>query len=131
MGRLDAAAIREEWRRSRATLAELLGSAPVLASVPGGYLSPSVVSEAATAGYFGLFTSEPVSRERISGGMSVLGRYAIWASTPATTAAAYARGDRRACARLRAEWTVKRLLKTVAPRPYETARRARARFPAR
>lgn len=127
MGRLSEPELAEEWTASRARLAELLGAPPALAAVPGGFLSPAVFATAAAAGYRVLMTSEPSRRPRVRDGLAVLGRYTIWASTPAPTAAAYARGDRRATGRLWLEWQAKGAAKRVSPRIYQALRRVRAR----
>jgi peptidoglycan/xylan/chitin deacetylase (PgdA/CDA1 family) len=127
MGRLERAEILEEWRRSRAVLAELLGTPPVAASVPGGFLSRNVVSAAAEAGFELLMTSEPTSRLRRYDGLAVAGRYTIWSTTPPHIAAAYARGAPAACARLWLEWNAKKLAKSVSPAAYQALRRVRAR----
>jgi peptidoglycan/xylan/chitin deacetylase (PgdA/CDA1 family) len=126
-GRLTRAEQLDEWRRSRERLAELLGEAPAGASVPGGFFTPSVAETAAQAGYRWLMTSEPESRLRAGWGLPVLGRYTIWAATPAARAAAYARGDRLARGRLWLEWNAKQRAKRISPRAFEALRRARAR----
>jgi peptidoglycan/xylan/chitin deacetylase (PgdA/CDA1 family) len=126
MGRLSEAELTEEWTRSRTALGEVLGERPLTASIPGGYLSPAVVSTAAAAGYELLFTSEPTARVYESG-VVVRGRYTIWASTPARVAAAYASGSRYARGRLWLEWNTKKLAKHVSPDAYQFLRRVRAR----
>lgn len=128
MGRLSPDQLLYEWSASRAALAAILGEPPRTASVPGGYLSAAVIATAAKAGYELLFTSEPTARVRRTP-LTVRGRYTIWASTPASTAAAYARGDAAACARLWLEWNAKKLGKRVAPAVYERARKLRAHLP--
>jgi peptidoglycan/xylan/chitin deacetylase (PgdA/CDA1 family) len=126
MGRLPGPEIEREWIGSRDRLAEILGSPPASAAIPGGYGGPAVVGAAAGAGYRVLMTSDPRGRIDRTGGMLVVGRYTIWSTTPPETAAAYARGDRRARARLRAEWKLKGLLKRASPGIYDVARRVRA-----
>ena len=118
MGRLSVEALQEEWTRSRAVIAELLGAEPRTASVPGGYLSPTVIAGAAAAGYEVLFTSEPTARAgRLPrAGLVVRGRYTIWATTPARVAAAYARGQR-----LRVRASVARVECQEAREAYEAA----------
>jgi peptidoglycan/xylan/chitin deacetylase (PgdA/CDA1 family) len=128
MARMSREQLREEWTRSRAVLAEILGSAPATASVPGGYLSQAVIAAAAAAGYELLFTSEPTARV-IRNGVVVRGRYTIWASTPARVAAAYALGRPLACGRLWLEWNAKKLAKRASPAVYERLRRLRAARP--
>lgn len=126
MGRLPAADIGREWKLSRERLGEVLGTPPASAALPGGYLSDAVVTEAARAGYVLLMTSQPTPRSRRQGGVIVQGRFTIWADTPASTAAAYARGARGARMRLSVEWTLKRAAKRMSPAGYERLRRLRA-----
>jgi len=125
MGRLTRKELDREWTQSRAAIGEVLGAPPRTASVPGGYLSRELVTAAAAAGYELLFTSEPTARVAQKG-LTVRGRYTIWASTPAHTAAAYARGERLACGRLWLEWNAKKLAKRVSPAAYQVLRRVRA-----
>jgi peptidoglycan/xylan/chitin deacetylase (PgdA/CDA1 family) len=126
MGRLDRAAIAHEWRQSRAVLAQILGQAPAQAAVPGGFLSPVVIEEAAAAGYEVLMTSQPTTKVTRMGKLAVMGRYTIWSTTSARQASGYACGERRTRARLWTEWQVKGLSKRMSPRAYELLRRVRA-----
>jgi peptidoglycan/xylan/chitin deacetylase (PgdA/CDA1 family) len=126
MGRLPRSELDREWITSRALLGEILGAAPRTASIPGGYLSAEVVAAAAAAGYELLFTSEPTARVQ-RGAITVRGRFTIWSSTPARVAAAYAGGDRAACARLWLEWNAKKLAKRTSPQIYQRLRGVRAR----
>jgi peptidoglycan/xylan/chitin deacetylase (PgdA/CDA1 family) len=125
MGRLDQKSIDREWVESRALLADVLGEPPDIASVPGGFVTPTVLDSASRAGYRILLTSEPRSRPRLAGSTLVLGRYSIWATTPAATAAKYARGDVLACWRLLLGWEVKTAAKQLSPTLYEKARHRR------
>ncbi len=122
MGTLSRAALAEEWGRSRAFLAEILGSAPTTAAVPGGFVSRAVIEEAARAGYTALMTSYPSSSSRSRHGIRVYGRYTIWASTPAARASAYARGGALARATLWLSWQAKNAPKRLSPRTYELVR---------
>lgn len=126
-GKLSYSEQLDEWRRSRDALAELLGEPPAGASVPGGFFTPTVAETAAEAGYEWLMTSEPESKVRLEWGIPVFGRYTIWATTPASRAAAYARGARLPRARLWLEWNAKQRAKRLSPRAFEAARRLRAR----
>lgn len=126
MGRLSAAELASEWAESRERLGDLLGVAPTLAAVPGGFLSRAVIDTAADAGYRVLLTSQPTLRMVRRGGLEVRGRYTIWASTPPATAAAFARADPVARARLWCEWSAKGLAKRVSPDVYQRLRRLRA-----
>jgi peptidoglycan/xylan/chitin deacetylase (PgdA/CDA1 family) len=128
MGKLSRAEIEREWRESRSLLTELLGTPPPTASVPGGFVSRTVIDCAAQAGYRLLMTSEPVSRIGRHDGLMVVGRYTIWATTPPATAAAYARGARAARMRLWVEWNAKGLVKRASPSVYQAVRRVRARW---
>lgn len=123
MGALDRAALAAEWRESRADLERVLGHAPEVAAVPGGFLSAEVIEEAASAGYRMLLTSQPTVRPRTHAGMVVRGRCTIWAATTPARAAAYARGDRRALASLWLAWQAKTAPKRVSPGAYEWVRR--------
>jgi peptidoglycan/xylan/chitin deacetylase (PgdA/CDA1 family) len=80
---LTAAQMSEEWRVSRDVLGGLLGEACVIASVPGGDISPAVVPRAAAAGLRYLFTSEPWLRPRRVDGCWALGRFAPKVTTAA------------------------------------------------
>lgn len=126
MGRLTPDRIKREWEDSAKVLGDLLGEPPWCASVPGGYLTDTVIDAAAAAGYRLLMTSEPTARERESGGMAVMGRYTIWNTTPGGQAAGYARGALLPRARLWIEWNAKRVPKRLSPRIYQALRRLRA-----
>lgn len=126
MGKLSRREIDDEWTRSRAILTDVLGAPPALASVPGGFLSNDVVNGAAAAGYHVLLTSEPVMRATRANGLLSIGRFTIWARTPAERVGAYARAERRALARTRLEWNIKKLAKTSSPNGYELLRRRMA-----
>jgi peptidoglycan/xylan/chitin deacetylase (PgdA/CDA1 family) len=128
MGKLSRREIEDEWTRSRAILTDVLGASPALASVPGGFLSNDVIIGAAAAGYRVLLTSEPVIRAIHAHGLLCIGRFTIWARTPAERVGAYARAERRALARTRLEWNLKKLAKTSSPNGYELLRR---RMPSR
>jgi hypothetical protein len=122
MGTLSRAELASEWQRSRASLAELLGAAPTIAAVPGGFVSRVVIEEAARAGYSDLMTSHPSSGARSLDGIRVHGRYTIWASTTAERASAYARGARLARATLWVSWQAKSAPKRLSPKVYELVR---------
>jgi peptidoglycan/xylan/chitin deacetylase (PgdA/CDA1 family) len=128
-GRLPPGDQLDEWRRSREALGAVLGDEPSGASVPGGLFTPTVAETAAEAGYEWLLTSEPESRVRRGWGLPVLGRYTIWATTPASRAAGYARGARLVRGRLWLEWNAKQRAKRISPRAFEAVRRLRARRP--
>jgi peptidoglycan/xylan/chitin deacetylase (PgdA/CDA1 family) len=126
MARLSPDALEREWSVSRAILGELLGAEPATASIPGGMLSNQVILAAARAGYRVLMTSEPTSKHREIDGLLTVGRYNIWATTPAGRAVAYARGAWPSRARLWLEWRAKAAAKRVSPAAYQRLRRLRA-----
>ncbi len=125
MGRLSRAELLREWQLSRETLAELIGEAPTSAAVPGGFLSSAVISTAAQAGYRLLMTSEPIRRTTVRDGMRVVGRYTIWAATPAATATAYVRGSWPARGRSWLAWRTKDAAKRISPAAYQRVRALR------
>ena len=129
MGELSGAELADEWRSSRAALSEILGAEPDSAAVPGGFLSPAVIDEAAKAGYGLLATSQPTVKPDTHKGMRVQGRFTIWSTTVPSRAAAYARGDRLALASLWLAWQAKSAPKRVSPKAYEALRRRWARAP--
>ena len=89
--------------------------------------SRTVVECAAEAGYRVLMTSEPTSRISRRNDLQCVGRYAIWATTPAARAAAYVRGARIPRAQLWLGWNVKKLAKRASSPLYERLRSARSR----
>lgn len=102
----------EEWHGSRAALEDLLGQPVRIASLPGGYLSPTVVSTAAEAGYTLLFTSEPTVTVTRSHGCMVAGRFTIRQRSPLQLASALVRSPwTRAVAW--AQWNAKSLAKPL------------------
>ena len=127
MARLSREELEFEWSTSRDILEELLGAPPSTASIPGGMISRNVVETAAGAGYRVLMTSEPVTTQRRANGLVTAGRFNIWNTTPASRAAAYARGAWRPRARLWLEWQAKSTTKRISPTIYQQIRRLRAR----
>ena len=93
LGMLDPKIIDREWQESSVRLGDILGTPPTIAAIPGGLLTTPLVESAARAGYRVLLTSEPRSTMRRVGPISVIGRFAIWSTTPAAMAAKYARGE--------------------------------------
>ena len=66
-----------EWRRSREALEDILGHSVEVASVPGGYFSPTVARAAREAGIRVLFTSEPVTSIEEGPDCTLVGRFTI------------------------------------------------------
>lgn len=118
MARYSREKLLAEWSESTAALADLLGEAVPIASVPGGYYSARVGEAAAAAGIGTLFTSEPCGRLAEAGGCTVLGRYAIFRQTPAAVAGGLVAGGSSYRYRQQLTWKAKKLLKRVAGRPY-------------
>ncbi len=125
MATLSPAELREEWKRSTETLAEILGQPAPVASVPGGYYSTEVARAAAEAGIRWLYNSEPVETVDEVDGCRILGRYAIHRGHTAGDAAAYAAGQSWICWRTRFWWDSKKLIKRAGPFYMAIARRLR------
>jgi peptidoglycan/xylan/chitin deacetylase (PgdA/CDA1 family) len=113
----------DEWTRSCAALAEILGTEVKIGSVPGGDCSPQVADAAARAGITTLFTSEPATEARHAFGLALVGRFTIQKWTTPDTAAALARGDRLACRRQAVVWTAKKISKRLGGDRYFRLRR--------
>jgi peptidoglycan/xylan/chitin deacetylase (PgdA/CDA1 family) len=122
MARLPIGRLRDEWHKSVAVLADMLGEPIRTASVPGGHSSRAVAREAARAGIRFLFTSEPIVRVRRVGDMMVIGRYVVQRSTPPEVAAAVAAGSPAPRFRQLALWATKRVAKTIGGATYLAAR---------
>lgn len=113
MAALTPDELQREWAESRNRLEEILGSAVSYGSIPGGYYSDAVAEAAAESGYRLLFTSEPRRQPWSHREVLLSGRFSIVRHTPAGVATALARGEMLSCARQRALWTAKKLLKRV------------------
>lgn len=110
--------MREEWRRSRCELEDVLGHDVRTASLPGGYFSSEVAVAAAESGVRVLFTSEPVVRPRLFGTCLVAGRLTVRPGRRAAAVAALSRGSTPAVWREWAAWNTKKLIKPVLGRAY-------------
>lgn len=111
MARCSPGQLRQEWSRSTAVLASILGGPVEAASIPGGFYSRAVALAAAQAGIRFLFTSEPVIRTWRVGNCLLLGRFSIPRGMPPQRTAALVRGRWRARLSAYAFWNVKKLLK--------------------
>jgi peptidoglycan/xylan/chitin deacetylase (PgdA/CDA1 family) len=121
---LPERALRDEWQRSVASLADLLGEEIQTASLPGGYYSTRVARAAAEAGIVALFTSEPVRRTQRVGECLVLGRFAVTAGTSAADAGRIAAGDSGPWLRAWLGWKVRGSAKALLGKRYERIRGA-------
>jgi peptidoglycan/xylan/chitin deacetylase (PgdA/CDA1 family) len=123
MSSLSRAALSEEWSRSVATLADVLGRPPVVASIPGGAYSPAVAETAGEAGIRVLFTSEPTSRPWRVGGVMCIGRFTLWRGMSANAALEFAQGRGLGRFRQRLAWDSKKILKRACGPVYRSVRR--------
>ena len=111
-----------EWRRSIQTLEDIMGTAVVTGSVPGGFYTAAVGEAAADAGLRVLFTSWPTTRCWTVRGCRIVGRYTLRRWSSARTAAALAAGDPMPRLSQWAWYRSLHLLRTVAGDRYTTLR---------
>ena len=111
-----------EWRQSLERLSSILGRKIELASVPGGLYSRAVGLAAARAGVKILFTSEPEQRLGRIKDITLVGRFSIVRSDKAEYAARLAGGDQWLCRKQWALWNTKKIIKSIAGKPYLWAR---------
>lgn len=123
MGHCPAAQLDDEWCRSRAVIADIIGRPVTSASVPGGDFAWPVAEAAAGAGFTELFTSEPTSHDRHAGGLRLHGRFTIRRWTTADTAAALATGRFLPCAMQALTWNARKAGKRLAGERYLQLRR--------
>jgi peptidoglycan/xylan/chitin deacetylase (PgdA/CDA1 family) len=105
--------MRHEWSDSRRRLADILGHAVTVGSVPGGYFSRAVAAAAASAGLTTLFTSEPTTSPLIVDGCRVLGRFTIRRGHPSDMACRFASTAPWARCGAWVGWNAKALVKPV------------------
>jgi peptidoglycan/xylan/chitin deacetylase (PgdA/CDA1 family) len=119
---LSESALREEWRASVESLADLLGGEIQCASVPGGYYTRRVARAAAEAGIAALFTSEPVRTPQYVGECLVVGRRSMRAGTSPVAASRIAAGHWWPWHREWVGWNIRRSAKAVLGDRYERLR---------
>ena len=124
LARMEPADVREEWRRSRAELEDILGEPVTAASVPRGYAPRWVLEAAAEEGLTDVFTSMPTRGVRAAGEARVHGRYAVVASTSQATVAALCRRSPLALGRAAAGWRARQLAKQALGPAYDRLRRS-------
>ena len=122
MSGCSAAQLDREWIESRDRLADLLGSAIVTASVPGGGYSRRVGASASAAGYRCLFTSEPVMRVAATGECLVMGRFTLRRDSTAALVREFVRGASWPRHRQWVTWNVRKALKAGGGSAYLAAR---------
>jgi peptidoglycan/xylan/chitin deacetylase (PgdA/CDA1 family) len=93
MAHLPWAEMLREWTESTSRLAQIVGHAVTVASVPGGYYSLRVAKAAAQAGIRTLFTSEPTTTVDRVEGCQVLGRYVVQRGMGPEWSAGFAAGE--------------------------------------
>jgi peptidoglycan/xylan/chitin deacetylase (PgdA/CDA1 family) len=123
MSSLSRDELRREWKGSVDALAEVLGTPPRVASIPGGAYSRTVAETAGDAGIHILFTSEPRERPWRVGDVTCFGRYILWRGMSPEAAAAFAqgRGMRRLAQRF--AWDAKKIVKVTCGPLYREFRR--------
>lgn len=122
MSQCSARELLREWEHSRHTLADVLGEAVSVGSVPGGFYSRRVAIAAANAGLLTLYTSEPTTREAQVGICRVLGRFAVHRETAPDDAAALVSGSGSARLQQWLSWNVKKAAKGLGGVGYLRAR---------
>lgn len=123
ISQLPAAALDAEWRDSVARLSDVLGTRVDVASIPGGFYSPTVAASAFDSGIRYLFTSEPTTRVVRRGEAWLIGRYALQRGMGAEAAAAFAQGTGIARQRQWLLWNLKKPAKRWAGPAYRWLRR--------
>ena len=123
MAACSPAQLAREWRLSVERLAEVLGSKPSVASIPGGWYSRPVAEAAAEAGLRYLFTSEPTPRAWQVGRVMCLGRYTIWRGMPPEAAVAFGLGRGLWPLRQQVGWALKKAAKRLLGARYTDLRR--------
>ena len=103
----------DEWQRSLAVLAEILGEKVTVASVPGGFYSRQIAETAAESGIKILFTSEPVQRIVYVDGCAVIGRFSVKRGMSAVVPVEFVQGNLSRRLRQYAYWNVKKLAKAA------------------
>lgn len=111
-----------EWKQSLERLSSILGRKVELASVPGGLYSRAVGLAASQSGVKILFTSEPEQYLGHVKNMMLVGRFSVVRSDSPQYAARLAGGDQWLCRKQWALWNTKKLVKSIAGRPYLWAR---------
>ena len=123
MASLSRDELRREWQDSVEALADVLGTRPVVASIPGGAYGALVAATAGEAGIRLLFTSEPTSKSWRVGSVTCFGRYAVQRDMTPDIALQFASGHGFAPVRQRIAWDAKKVIKWTCGRAYREFRR--------
>lgn len=123
MGHASRSRILEEWSTSRDVLAQIIGRAVTIGSVPGGDFSRAVALAAAEAGYTYLLTSEPTQDTWRLGSIAVSGRFTVHRWTSAATVCAAARGAWAPWSSQALVWSLKKIGKCLGGEGYLRARK--------
>lgn len=124
LAQLDDAGAREEWRRSKTILEDVLGSPVTSAAVPGGSYTRRTAELAFDEGYAHLFTSDPFLEPRSLGPGLLHGRFSIVSETPAEHVAALCRLSPVAIRRAQLAWQTRRAAKRALGPVYARVRGA-------
>ncbi len=124
MSACDWETLLREWTVSANRLADIIGEALRVASLPGGHYSKAAARAASRAGIRYLFTSEPTTKSVVIEECRVLGRYAIQQWTTASEAAALAGGHFFPRCKQALFWGAKKIIKRASGRYYIKAREA-------
>jgi peptidoglycan/xylan/chitin deacetylase (PgdA/CDA1 family) len=111
-----------EWTTSLHILSDLLGESVDTASVPGGYYSQEVGETAAEAGVRILFNSEPITQTQRVSGCILAGRFNIFRGAPPSLSGQLVSQNSNARLQQWLFWNSKKIVKTIAGRPYLAAR---------
>ena len=122
MASLPSARIDEEWRLSTSKLAEITGSATIVASISGGQYSREVAELAERNGIRFLYTSEPSSRCFYVGDCLVIGRYTLKRDAQASLVAAIHEGAAWPRSVMWLQWNSKKVAKKILGPAYLTLR---------
>jgi hypothetical protein len=122
MSSLSERELREEWRVSVESLADLLGEEIRSGSVPGGYYTKRVARAAGEAGIAALFTSEPLRTPHHVEQCLVVGRLSLKTGSSAVQASRIAAGETGPWVREWVSWNARKAAKSVSHKGYERVR---------
>jgi hypothetical protein len=114
----------EECNSSLSPLVEIMCRPITMGSVPGGYFSPDVASNARKAGIETLFTSEPGAGFWRLHDCDVYGRYSVQRTTSARMISNLIWDRALSRQRQRMLWDLKKFAKTIGGDLYPRTRRA-------